>query len=118
MLSSNTEFSNSFIDKRSRIVNNESEKLNFVVTFEKISHKSTDKKGVVTPPKPIGTEQFLVEACDEVSARKYAERFQNIALGWSTSITHILDLRLAQSDDLVQLGYNHLSSMKSIYPNR
>ena len=99
-------------------MNNESEKLNFVVTFEKISHKHTDKNGIVTPSKPIGTKQFLVEACDEVSARKYAERFQNITLGWSTSITHILDLRPAQSDDLAPLKYSHLSSMESIYPNR
>ncbi len=95
-----------------------SEKLNFVVTFQKISHKYTDKNGTVTPSKPIGIEQFLVEAGDEASAREYAERFQNITLGWSTSITTVLDVRIAEPHDLELLKYSHLSSKESIYPNR
>lgn len=84
----------------------------FVATFSKASYKN-DGTEVEHLER---TEEYLVEASDEVAAGAYAQRFEHIAQDWTHGLARVKNVRPANEADVKRL--RRLSRYETIFPNR
>jgi hypothetical protein len=86
--------------------------MRFVATFSTVRY--TEDPNTQTPGN--GTKRFIVDAESADQARRYAERFQRIALYMSHGISNLLTVEVATSEDVEQLEL--LSQYESQFPDR
>jgi len=86
--------------------------MRFVATFSTVRY--TENPNKQTPGKR--DKQFIVEAENADLARKYAERFQNIAISMAHGISDLLTVEVASPEDAERL--EPLSQYESQFPDR